>query len=234
MINILVLTDDAHATGHIITFLSGLVGRGCVRYFVDAGDLVDASQCSHLVVAKQACSFAQGECAIPRVRNKENTKVFVVLPKGCHANQAFACTVRGAHDFSTDFSGTDDLFPRLELFLLGGKPSLLPNKKTLKIQSGHFVIVDVLNESVALVAEKAKDRRVFSLKGACLKLLVLLMSKRGGVVSREEAHQYLYGTALHAEDRKVDLLIVTLRKTFNALGGIDPISTERGVGYALK
>ena len=198
------------------------------------GEVLDVSEFTHIVVCKRACRYSRGECTLRSMRKAENSKVFVVLPSGCLPKQAFACAARGAHEFNTDGPKSATLFVRLELFFLGGKPAVLDLQRQWKLNTGHLIQVDAIDELVLLVDESTGERKTFHLAGFALKMLIFLIAKRGADVSREEVHQHLYKVERNAECRKVDLVVTTLRKAFKTHAGIDPIKTTHGIGYAIR
>ncbi len=62
-------------------------------------------------------------------------------------------------------------------------------------------------------------------------LLVLLMKKRGRVLSREMIMSELHGPNFSSSDRAVDVLVAKLRKKLSAANACDIIKTKRNVGY---
>ena len=62
-------------------------------------------------------------------------------------------------------------------------------------------------------------------------LLVLLMRKRGRVLSRETIMCELHGPNFSSSDRAVDVLVAKLRKKLEAANACDVIKTKRNVGY---
>lgn len=235
MISCAVVYDDATILNEVVTFIVSLLGANNVRMLShNIGEALDVSEFTHIVVCKRACCYSRGECTLRAMRKAENSKVFVVIPAGCLPRQAFACVSRGAHEFNTDGPKSATLFVRLELFFLGGKPAVLGLQKQWKFSTGHMIMVDAIDEIVLLVEEDTGVRKTFHLAGFALKLLILLITKRGANASREEIHTHLYKVERGAECRKVDLVVTTVRKVFKTQAGIDPIKTNHGSGYAIR
>lgn len=65
------------------------------------------------------------------------------------------------------------------------------------------------------------------------RLLSTFMEKPGRVWSREQLLDRVWGRDIYVDTRTVDVHIGRLRKALCAHGGIDPIRTVRGAGYAL-
>ena len=65
------------------------------------------------------------------------------------------------------------------------------------------------------------------------RLLTTFMEKPGRVWSREQLLDRVWGRDAYLDTRTVDVHVGRLRKALTGQGGIDPIRTVRGAGYAL-
>lgn len=65
------------------------------------------------------------------------------------------------------------------------------------------------------------------------RLLKFLMESPGRVHSREVLLDRVWSNGVYVESRTVDVHIRRLRKALQEVGGLDPIRTVRGAGYAL-
>ncbi|MGR3713587.1 MAG: phosphate regulon transcriptional regulator PhoB [Shimia sp.] len=65
------------------------------------------------------------------------------------------------------------------------------------------------------------------------RLLTTFMEKPGRVWSREQLLDRVWGRDIYVDSRTVDVHIGRLRKALCVYGGIDPLRTVRGAGYAL-
>jgi len=65
------------------------------------------------------------------------------------------------------------------------------------------------------------------------RLLTTFMEKPGRVWSREQLLDRVWGREIYVDTRTVDVHIGRLRKALSRHGGLDPIRTVRGAGYAL-
>ncbi|MEB8388563.1 phosphate regulon transcriptional regulator PhoB [Rhodobacteraceae bacterium KMM 6894] len=65
------------------------------------------------------------------------------------------------------------------------------------------------------------------------RLLATLMERQGRVLSREQLLDMVWGRDIFVDARTVDVHIARLRKVLAQSGGLNPIRTVRGTGYAL-
>jgi len=65
------------------------------------------------------------------------------------------------------------------------------------------------------------------------RLLSTFMEKPGRVWSREQLLDRVWGRDIYVDSRTVDVHIGRLRKSLMQNGGMDPLRTVRGAGYAL-
>ncbi|MEC7760548.1 MAG: phosphate regulon transcriptional regulator PhoB [Pseudomonadota bacterium] len=65
------------------------------------------------------------------------------------------------------------------------------------------------------------------------RLLTTFMEKPGRVWSREQLLDRVWGRDVYVDTRTVDVHVGRLRKALCKTGGIDPLRTVRGTGYAL-
>ncbi|ATI42221.1 phosphate regulon transcriptional regulatory protein PhoB [Pacificitalea manganoxidans] len=65
------------------------------------------------------------------------------------------------------------------------------------------------------------------------RLLSTFMEKPGRVWSREQLLDRVWGRDIYVDTRTVDVHIGRLRKALGTHGGVDPVRTVRGAGYAL-
>ncbi|NRB01269.1 MAG: phosphate regulon transcriptional regulator PhoB, partial [Rhodobacteraceae bacterium] len=65
------------------------------------------------------------------------------------------------------------------------------------------------------------------------RLLSTFMEKPGRVWSREQLLDRVWGRDIYVDTRTVDVHIGRLRKALCQYGGVDPVRTVRGAGYAL-
>ena len=78
-----------------------------------------------------------------------------------------------------------------------------------------------------------RGEKVLKLGPTEFKLLVTLMERPGRVFSREQLLDLVWGRDIYVDTRTVDVHVGRLRKSLMQHGGIDPVRTVRGAGYAL-
>lgn len=65
-------------------------------------------------------------------------------------------------------------------------------------------------------------------------LLVAFVERSGGVVSRDQLMDLLYGNSVHVTDRAIDAHVAWLRRKLEQAGGSgEMIKTVHGTGYAF-
>jgi two-component system phosphate regulon response regulator PhoB len=78
-----------------------------------------------------------------------------------------------------------------------------------------------------------RDDKLLKLGPTEFKLLVTLMERPGRVFSREQLLDLVWGRDIYVDTRTVDVHVGRLRKSLMQFGGVDPVRTVRGAGYAL-
>ena len=91
-------------------------------------------------------------------------------------------------------------------------------------------------EDITLDAETHRVHRgghLLKLGPTEFRLLATFLEKPGRVWSREQLLDRVWGRDIHVDTRTVDVHVGRLRKVLCAHGGVDPLRTVRGTGYAL-
>ncbi|CUH62839.1 Phosphate regulon transcriptional regulatory protein PhoB [Thalassovita gelatinovora] len=91
-------------------------------------------------------------------------------------------------------------------------------------------------EDIVLDAEThrvTRDGEALKLGPTEFRLLSTFMEKPGRVWSREQLLDRVWGRDIYVDTRTVDVHIGRLRKALTLHGGVDPLRTVRGAGYAL-
>jgi two-component system, OmpR family, phosphate regulon response regulator PhoB len=78
-----------------------------------------------------------------------------------------------------------------------------------------------------------RGNQVLKLGPTEFRLLSTFMEKPGRVWSREQLLDRVWGRDIYVDSRTVDVHIGRLRKSLMQNGGVDPLRTVRGAGYAL-
>ena len=91
-------------------------------------------------------------------------------------------------------------------------------------------------EDIVLDSEPHRVRRnsqLLKLGPTEFRLLATFMEKPGRVWSREQLLDRVWGRDIYVDSRTVDVHVGRLRKALCVHGGMDPLRTVRGTGYAL-
>mgnify|MGYP000698549054 CR=1 FL=1 len=91
-------------------------------------------------------------------------------------------------------------------------------------------------EDIVLDAETHRVTRadaLLKLGPTEFRLLTTLMEKPGRVWSRDMLLDRVWGRDIYVDTRTVDVHVGRLRKVLTQNGGVDPVRTVRGAGYAL-
>ncbi|UYV39197.1 phosphate regulon transcriptional regulator PhoB [Rhodobacteraceae bacterium D3-12] len=91
-------------------------------------------------------------------------------------------------------------------------------------------------EDIVLDAEThrvTRDEKPLKLGPTEFRLLSTFMEKPGRVFTREQLLDRVWGRDIYVDTRTVDVHIGRLRKALMSQGGLDPLRTVRGAGYAL-
>ncbi|ARJ70175.1 phosphate regulon transcriptional regulator PhoB [Paracoccus contaminans] len=78
-----------------------------------------------------------------------------------------------------------------------------------------------------------RDGRALHLGPTEFRLLSTLMERPGRVWTREQLLDRVWGRDIYVDSRTIDVHVGRLRKALMTNGGVNPIRTVRGTGYAL-
>jgi two-component system alkaline phosphatase synthesis response regulator PhoP len=150
----------------------------------------------------------------------ENIPIIMLTAKSQESDKIVGLEL-GADDYVTKPFSPKELVARIKAVLRRQKQSV--NSKEIRVGG---LVINYLKHKVTIL-----DRDV-GLTTTEFKLLSLLASRPGIVISREEILDQVFGYNSSSYDRTVDTHIKTLRKKMGAAK--DYIETVRGVGYRFK
>lgn len=159
-----------------------------------------------------------------RVKTRPDTRMIPVIMLSARSEEVDA--VRGldtgADDYVTKPYNVQELMARVRTQLRRARPA------ASGLQVSHSDIV-VNTETHRVTRADAEVK----LGPTEYRLLVTLMEKPGRVLSRDQLLDLVWGRDIYVDTRTVDVHIARLRKALTGQGGVDPIRTVRGAGYAL-
>jgi two-component system catabolic regulation response regulator CreB len=156
------------------------------------------------------------------LRRERDLPVIFLTAQSAEAERVFGLEI-GADDYVAKPFSPRELVARIRVVLRRVQPAQTPSEP-----AGGF-------------AHDAQGKRI-RYRGQLLDLtryeyglLAALLQRPGGVLSRAQLMDRVWGDALESGDRTVDTHIKTLRaKLRDVAPGEDPIRTHRGLGYSLE
>jgi len=220
---ILIVEDDTDIS-EIITY--NLEKDGFQTVAVFDGDAVNEAIAQHapeLIILDIMLPGTNGLDVCKKLRKEtatEDIPIIMLTAKSQEADKIVGLEL-GADDYVTKPFSPKELIARIKAVLRRRTPAT----KIKKIRIGSMVIKPS-KHTVTVADEKIK------LTATEFKLLHLLASKPGIVISREEILDTVFGYDSASYDRTVDAHIKALRKKLGRAK--DYIETVRGVGYCCK
>jgi DNA-binding response OmpR family regulator len=129
----------------------------------------------------------------------------------------------GADDFVQKSTNPQLILAHLDALLRRGKPS----GPSATLEEGGLTLDTV--RSQASYGEKTTD-----LSRNELRILELLMRRKGGICSREDLMEALWTSEAFVDDNTLTVNVNRLRQTLSRLGLKGAVVTFRGQGYALR
>ncbi len=128
----------------------------------------------------------------------------------------------GADDYVIKPYSVIELMARIRAQLRRSRPSVVGQRLEYA-----DIILDAETHRVT------RDTKELKLGPTEFRLLSTFMEKPGRVWSREQLLDRVWGRDIYVDTRTVDVHIGRLRKALCKHGGVDPLRTVRGAGYAL-
>ncbi len=155
------------------------------------------------------------------------TPVLMVTAKSDPSNIVLGLET-GADDYMVKPFDFDVLRARVQNLLQ--RKDFLKLRKMEKERSHIFKFGDLVLDQISHEA-KIKDEKI-DLTYSEFKLLEILLSNRGKVLSRKQIINFIQGQDVIVTGRTIDTHLSSLRKKLNEYG--DKIKTVRGVGYRVS
>jgi two-component system phosphate regulon response regulator PhoB len=222
--HVLVVEDDT-AIADLIRYNLDTEGyRVAVAPTGEEAELLIAEESFDLVVLDWRLPGISGIELCRRIRRRDNTQTMPVLMLTAMGEEADR--VRGLS------TGADDYV--VKPFSV---PELMARVKALLRRAAPQRVADILQLG-DIVLDRAAQRgtrrtREGKLGPAEFKVLVFCMGKAGGVLSRRQLVDGVWGRDTFIDGRTVDVHVGRLRKALIRGSDSDPIRTVRGAGYVL-
>ena len=161
-------------------------------------------------------------CRRLRARTQSKELPIIMLTARGEERERVRGLATGADDYVVKPFSVPELLARIGALLRRARP-------------GHVASVLRIGE-IELDRDKrrvARQDRELHLGPTEFRLLEFLMQSPGRVFTREQLLNGVWGRDVYVEERTVDVHIGRLRRALNRAGGIDPIRTVRGGGYAF-
>ena len=128
----------------------------------------------------------------------------------------------GADDYVTKPYSVTELMARVRSQLRRVRPTTVG-----QVLAYDDILLDAETHRVS------RDGASLKLGPTEFRLLSTFMEKPGRVWSRDQLLDRVWGRDVYVDTRTVDVHVGRLRKALTATGGVDPVRTVRGAGYAL-
>lgn len=219
------LVEDEPAQREVLAY--NLEAEGFAVRRAEHGEealLMIAEETPDLIILDWMMPIMSGIEVCRQLKTREKTRHIPVIMLSARSEEVD--TVRGletgADDYIVKPYALRELMARVRTQLRRSRPSA----------AGQVLRFD----DIAVDTEQHRVTRgdtAFKLGPTEYRLLVTLIEKPGRVYSRDQLLDHVWGRDIYVDTRTVDVHIARLRKALKQHGGVDPIRTVRGAGYAL-
>ena len=161
-------------------------------------------------------------CRQLKVRPETRTIPVIMLSARAEEVDKVRGLETGADDYVVKPYSVTELMARLRAQLRRVRPATVGQVLTY-----HDIVLDSETHRVT------RGETALKLGPTEFRLLSTLMEKPGRVWSRDQLLDRVWGRDVYVDTRTVDVHVGRLRKALKSNGGIDPVRTVRGAGYAL-
>jgi DNA-binding response OmpR family regulator len=191
---------------------------------VDSFDELPESALSaepHLILLDLGLPLRDGYHICREIRKTSDVPVIVVTSRNTEIDELMSMNL-GADDFITKPYNTQILLARIENVL----------RRTYEAPSEEIIQYGgvVLNVSGSTVSANGREQELTKNE---LRILRLLMTGRGKIISRDQIMEALWQTDEFIDDNTLTVNIKRLRKKLDEIGLPDFIRTKRGQGYMV-
>ena len=223
MARIYVIEDDEAVRGELATLLrrAGHEPVCAQRFDRLTADTLDAAP--DVVLLDLGLPGTDGQYVCRELRQSSSVPIMVVTSRATDLDELMSMSL-GADDFVTKPYNGQILLARID--------ALLRRVKGVD-QVGRVIEYRGLALDLARSTASFEGRTVELTKNE-LRILSLLMRRKGEIVSREEIMVELWNSDAFIDDNTLTVNVTRLRRTLSSIGAPeDFIKTRRGVGYYL-
>ena len=221
MQTVLIVEDDDTIRRELVIFLEkyGFL----VKAADDFTDIVDwiLAEKAHLVLLDINLPFYDGHYICREIRKSSNVPIIVVTSRSDEIDELMSMNL-GADDFITKPYNTSILLARIQNVL---------RRAHGKNDESLIHVRDVsLNMNTGIVSFQNNTRELTKNEA---RILRLLMSNSGKIVSRDKIMTELWQSDEFVDDNTLTVNINRLRKKLDEIDAVDFINTKRGRGYMV-
>ena len=224
MARIFVVEDDAPIRNEVIEVLErqGFEVSYCLTFDHVVEDILAAQP--NLVLLDLTLPGTDGQLICRELRQQSDIPVIVLTSRVTEVDEIMSMTM-GADDFVSKPYSARVLVARIQALLRRAQPSQ-DASRTLE----HKGLAIDLSRSCATSRETAKSVELTKNE---MRILSLLMSHAGTIVSREAIMRDLWDSDAFVDDNTLTVNINRLRSTLEKIGVTGYLATHRGRGYSV-
>ncbi len=221
MARIYVIEDDEAVRGELATLLrrAGHEPVCAQRFDRLTADALDAAP--DVVLLDLGLPGTDGQYVCRELRQSSNVPIMVVTSRATDLDELMSMSL-GADDFVTKPYNGQILLARIDALLRRVKGA---------DQVGRVIEFRGLSLDLARSTASFEGSSVELTKNE-LRILSLLMRRKGEIVSREEIMVELWNSDAFIDDNTLTVNMNRLRKTLSTIGVNDYLVTHRGQGYS--
>lgn len=224
MARIFVVEDDAPIRNEVIEVLErqGFEVSYCLTFDHVVEDILAAQP--NLVLLDLTLPGTDGQLICRELRQQSDIPVIVLTSRVTEVDEIMSMTM-GADDFVSKPYSARVLVARIQALLRRAQPSQ-DASRTLE----HKGLAIDLSRSCATSRETGKSVELTKNE---MRILSLLMSHAGTIVSREAIMRDLWDSDAFVDDNTLTVNINRLRSTLEKVGVTGYLATHRGRGYSV-
>jgi DNA-binding response OmpR family regulator len=224
MARIFVVEDDAPIRNEVIEVLErqGFEVSYCLTFDHVVEDILAAQP--NLVLLDLTLPGTDGQLICRELRQQSDIPVIVLTSRVTEVDEIMSMTM-GADDFVSKPYSARVLVARIQALLRRAQPSQ-DASRTLE----HKGLAIDLSRSCATSRETGKSVELTKNE---MRILSLLMSHAGTIVSREAIMRDLWDSDAFVDDNTLTVNINRLRSTLEKIGVTGYLATHRGRGYSV-